>query len=305
MTAHNPSGRPRKANPSPTPKRKSSQRAPRTIRKKSRGFWGRLIHIPAWTLWTGAVLVSMVYATLFYVFFVSPFSFRWKAIYGEPVYPEGYDIRGLDISHYQTSIQWEKLRNASIQNDPIRFIFIKATAGTTLLDDNFTDNFYQARQNDFIRGANHFCVPDADPTAQARFFLHQVHLEPGDLPPVLDVEKCGSLSPDELQKRVLTWLRIVERRYGVKPILYTSHKFREKYLSTPEFDAYPYWIAHYYVSKLAYKGTWAFWQHTDCGTVDGIKGHVDCNIFNGTLKQLTSLTLQEEEEEEEDGAAQQ
>lgn len=288
------------ANASPKP---AVSRKPRTARstkhraakKKRSGLWHRLLHIPAWTLWTGAVLVSVAYAAFFYFFFVSPFSFRWKAIYGEPVYPEGYDIRGLDISHYQGHINWERLRNANLQNDPIRFIFIKATEGVSLMDENFNDNFYQARKNDFVRGVYHFFVPDADAALQARFFLHQVHLEPGDLPPVLDVEKGGDLTPEELQKRVRTWLNIVEKHYGVKPILYTGYKFREKYLSDPSFDAYPYWIAHYYVAKLAYKGPWAFWQHTDCGTVEGIRGHVDCNIFNGTLEELMQLTIREED----------
>lgn len=289
---------PANASPKPAPARKpkSPRRAkPRAARKKHGGLWQRLLHIPAWTLWTGAVLVSVAYAAFFYVFFVSPFSFRWKAIYGEPIYPEGYDIRGLDISHYQGHIDWERLRNASLQNDPIRFIFIKATEGESLMDENFNDNFYQARRNDFIRGVYHFFLPDVDAARQARFFLHQVHLEPGDLPPVLDVEKHGDLSPEELQRRVRTWMDIVEKHYGVKPILYTGYKFREKYLSSPVFDAYPYWIAHYYVSQLAYKGPWRFWQHTDCGTADGIRGHVDCNIFNGTLQELMEMTIKEED----------
>jgi len=77
----------------------------------------------------------------------------------------------------------------------------------------------------------------------------------------------------------------------VKPILYTGYSFKQKYLSSPEFDEYPYWIAHYYVSELEYKGPWRFWQYTDVGRVDGIRGNVDCNIFNGTLQELHALTI--------------
>ena len=43
------------------------------------------------------------------------------------------------------------------------------------------------------------------------------------------------------------------------------YKFKEQYLSAPVFDDYPYWIAHYYVDKVQYKGKWKFWQHTDVG----------------------------------------
>lgn len=247
-------------------------------------------------VWVGIIIVAVTYIGLFYYFFVSPYSFRWKAIYGEPEYPEGYNVRGIDISHYQNNIKWEKLRNASLNNDPVRFIIIKATEGKDLYDDDFNDNFFQAQQNDFIRGAYHFFVPGIDAEAQAKFYLHQVHLVPGDLPPVLDIEKTGKLTKAQLQKDVKTWLDIVENKYGVKPILYTSYKFKMDYLDSPIFNEYPYWIAHYYINKLEYKGDWVLWQHTDCGKVDGIKGFVDCNIFNGTVKDLEAFTIKEKEE---------
>ena len=247
------------------------------------------------SVWVGIVLIAIAYIGLFYYFFVGPYSFRWKAIYGEPTYPDGYNVRGIDISHYQTNIKWEKLRNASINNDPVRFVIIKATEGQDLFDDDFNDNFYQAKENDFIRGAYHFFVPGIDAAKQANFFLHQVHLVPGDLPPVLDIEKEGKLTKKQLQKDVKKWLDIVEEKYGVKPILYTSYKFKKDYLDDPVFNEYPYWIAHYYINKLEYKGDWIMWQHTDCGKVDGIKGFVDCNIFNGTVKDLEAFTIQDKE----------
>ena len=243
----------------------------------------------------GAFMFLLLAAFVIYFFFISPYSFRWRAMLGEPTYPEGYDIRGIDISHYQGAIQWDVLRNANINNDPIRFVFIKATEGVSLMDENFNENFYRAKNNDFIRGVYHFYTPDCSPESQARFFLHQVHLEPGDLPPVLDVEKIGNLSKSELRRNVKRWLDIVEKEYGVKPILYTGYKFKTSYLNDSLFQQYPYWIAHYYVDRLRYKGPWSFWQHTDRGRVDGIKGDVDVNIFNGTLQELMQLTLKEED----------
>ena len=199
------------------------------------------------------------------------------------------------MSHYQEDIDWEVVRNASLDTAPVSFVFIKATEGTSLLDDNFNLNFYKAKQNGLIRGAYHFFVPNLDAKAQAKFFLKQVHLEPGDLPPVLDVEKAGDLTVPQLQKAVKVWLDAVEAEYGVKPIIYTGYKFKLQYLNTPVFNAYPYWIAHYYVEKLAYKGQWAFWQHTDCGKVGGIRGNVDCNIFNGSYEELMNLTIKEQD----------
>ena len=52
-----------------------------------------------------------------------------------------------------------------------------------------------------------------------------------------------------------------------------------------------YWIAHYYVDKVEYKGPWKFWQHTDAGKLPGITGNVDLDIYNGSYYDLMKLTI--------------
>ena len=261
-------------------------------RKKSPSLWRR---IPLWAIITGIVAAVTIYVFVLIRFFVDPFSFRWNAIYGEGVNPDGFEVRGIDVSRYQEHIDWTRLRNANINGLPIRFAFIKATEGTDLIDPYFNENFYQARQNDILRGAYHFFSPRTDSRQQARFFLRQVHLESGDLPPVLDVETRGSLTKKQLQTAVKKWLDVVEQHYGVKPIIYTGYSFKMENLNDTIFDAYPYWIAHYYVDKVEYKGKWKFWQHTDVGRLPGIKGYVDFNIYNGSYYDLKKLTIGSEE----------
>jgi len=102
-----------------------------------------------------------------------------------------------------------------------------------------------------------------------------------------------------LRTNVIRWMDYVEQHYGATPILYTSYTFRRDYLNTPEFDRYPFWIAHYYVDHLQYKGPWTFWQHSDRGHVDGINGEVDVNVFNGSYEDLLELRVGEKEEIEE------
>ena len=229
---------------------------------------------------------------LIYIYLVSPYTSRWQALYGKENYPEGYSIRGIDVSHHQGDINWKKLSKAQIGDEPISFVFIKATEGQDFLDTNFNENFYQAREHGLIRGAYHYFKPNVSAKAQAKYFLKQVHLEEGDLPPVLDIEEKGELSPEQLRKASLTWLRTIEAHYKVPPILYTNYKFKVKYLNTKDFERYPYWIAHYYVRKLTYEGPWKFWQHTDCGKLNGIRNKVDLNIYNGSMYDLRRLCLE-------------
>lgn len=244
----------------------------------------------------------LLYVWVFYNFFVGPTGFRWRALYGDSNYPQGYDIHGIDVSHYQGTIDWDALQNATINGCPVRFIIIKSTEGSSRLDENFNDNFNQAHEYGLIRGAYHYWSTKSSARSQAYFFLKKVHLRDGDLPPVLDVEhKPKGESTEDFQQDVLTWLHIVEDKYHVKPIIYTYYKFKERYLSAPVFDDYPYWIAHYYVDKVEYKGAWKFWQHTDAGKLPGIKGYVDFNIYSGSFYDLRKLTIGSDKDNDAEG----
>ena len=270
-------------------RKKTPRRGGSRGRRRSSSFLQRY---PRWAWWIGGTAVIVLYVFLFYHFFVGPTGFRWSALYGDAEYPEGYEIHGIDISHYQGKIDWEQLKNAMIKGCPVRFVIIKSTEGSSRLDENFRENFNQARDFGFIRGVYHFWSNKSTAREQAYYFLDQVHLTDGDLPPVLDIEhKPADKSVEDFQRDVLTWLHIVEDKYHVKPIIYTYYKFKEQYLSAPVFEDYPYWIAHYYVDKVQYKGKWKFWQHTDVGKLPGIKGYVDFNIYNGSYYELKQLCI--------------
>ena len=269
----------------PAPKRTPSKRkAKKTIHKE----------VPAWARYLLGILVVVVFVTGFYWFFIRPYAYRWKPCYGLKGYgicmPSGYQVHGIDISHYQGDINWNMLKQTRQGQFPISFIFMKATEGGDYSDDKFVANFDSAKAHGFIRGAYHFYNPKTDANKQADFFIRSVKLEPGDLPPVLDIEKKGK-DIKKLQADLKVWLRKVESHYGVKPIIYASYKFKTRYLNDSVFNSYPYWIAHYYVDSVRYDGDWKFWQHTDVGTLPGIDEKVDLNVFNGSLQELKRMQL--------------
>lgn len=268
----------------------------KTSRKSSRKRSATRYVMPFWLRKTIAVVLALVLCFLFYLFFIRPYAYRWRPCstgksYGVCV-PCSYEVHGLDVSHYQGNVDWETLRkNNLLEEHPLRFVFLKATEGTDLKDETYKENLQKARQAGLRCGAYHFFSPYSDPAAQARFFIENAALQSGDLPPVLDVENRGKLDRKELSERVLRWMDIVERHYGVRPILYTSHKFRDRYLSDPRFEAYPYWIAHYYVEQVRYEGQWSFWQYSDLGLVPGVSGNVDLNVFNGTMETFNKMLI--------------
>ena len=130
--------------------------------------------LPGRARWTVGVLVMIAYSWVFYAAFVAPTGFRWRAIYGDPDYPKGYSIHGIDISHHQGHINWHRLRNALVAHDPLRFVFVKATEGDSHIDTRFRENFDNAKEAGFIRGAYHFWSNQSSPRRQAYYFTAMV-----------------------------------------------------------------------------------------------------------------------------------
>lgn len=254
-----------------------------------------ITRIPLGMRYVMLVTVVLLFSSVCYYFIFRPYMHKWRKCKGVFAYdtcvPCGYDVHGIDISHHQGNIDWWQLNKARYLKTPIEFIFIKATEGDDHLDTAFNRNFEEARKFGFMRGAYHFFSSKTDPKIQAENYIKTVNLLAGDLPPVLDVEEARFSTAKVLQKNVKVWLDEIEGHYGVKPIIYTSYHFKNKYLNHEMFDAYPYWIAHYYVDSVKYTGKWHFWQHSDIGTLPGIKTDVDLNVFKGSLSDLDSLTI--------------
>ncbi|MDA3910408.1 MAG: GH25 family lysozyme [Bacteroidales bacterium] len=203
-----------------------------------------------------------------------------------------FAVFGLDVSQYQHVVVWDKLKSTH----DLEFVFIRATAGIDLRDNFFTYNWRSASENELIRGAYHYYRPNENSIDQAENFIHNVDLQPGDLPPVLDIEDYSNIqSLSRLKTGLLKWLQMVEAHYGVKPIIYTYYKYYEAHFKDDaRFDEYPIWLARYGHAKHfnAPGDNWLFWQYTQHGKLDGVEGDVDLNVFYRDLESLKSLCVE-------------
>ncbi|HUR65548.1 MAG TPA: GH25 family lysozyme, partial [Chitinophagaceae bacterium] len=159
--------------------------------------------------------------------------------------PDGYSIHGIDVSKYQSIIAWEEVKAMRVQQIQMGFSFIKATEGIGNHDPQFRRNWKRSKDAGVYRGAYHFFIASKDGKMQAEHFIDKVELEPGDLPPVLDIEQLNGVTSLQLRKEAKRWLEVAEAYYHVKPIIYTNVDFYNRHLG-PEFDSYPLWVAHYY-----------------------------------------------------------
>lgn len=202
-----------------------------------------------------------------------------------PSIPEA-DVEGVDVSHWQGTIDWRAVRGAGIG-----FAFIKATEGGTFTDPAFAANWSAAGAAGVRRGAYHYFRPSVDAAAQAQNFLRVVQLGPGDLPAVLDVETSEGVASDALIRAVRTWLETVERATGKRPIVYTYPDFWNRGVGGA-VGTYPLWIATYgRDAPIVPAGwsEWTFWQYSSTGRVPGIAGDVDLDRFAGGEARLAAL----------------
>ncbi|MCR5130618.1 MAG: glycosyl hydrolase family 25 [Prevotella sp.] len=218
-------------------------------------------------------------------------------------------IYGIDISRHQHekrkkkyNIHWNQLRISSLGTKskkrisgkvdyPIDFCFVKSTEGVTVRNKYYAADCRQARRYGIHVGSYHFFSLKTKPEEQAHSFIRHSSFPKGDLPPVLDVEPTESQirnygGTEKLLNSIRTWLQIVEKKVGVKPILYVNQHFVTKHLAeAPDIKRdYQVWIARYGEYKPDVR--LAIWQLSPDGRVTGIHGEVDINIFNGYRDQF-------------------
>ncbi len=200
---------------------------------------------------------------------------------------KGYEVHGIDLSHYQSTVQWD-----TVAKQGIAFAFVKATEGKQHTDTLFHQNWVQMQRVGIKRGAYHFFRPSINGEVQAKNFIQCVDMTYGDLPPVLDVETDEDLPREVVVKEMKEWLYWVELKYSIKPIIYTHYKFYNKFIAG-EFDKYPIWIAKYggEPPRLGAGVKWWFWQYGNHGKLDGIDGYVDFNVFHSSKEELDRICL--------------
>lgn len=222
------------------------------------------------------------YFTIF-VLLLAPFAQLRKSTLPAPPMIE---LRGVDVSHYQKQISWDTVAAYRA----IDFAFVKATEGHDFVDSMFCRNWESLRRIGIARGAYHFFRAYGCGEEQAALFLSQVEMHPGDLAPVLDIERTDGIPPEIMREEATIWLQKVEATLKIKPIIYSNLHFYEKYLAG-HFDHYPLWIARYSEDTpyLDNGKAWDIWQYSNVGCIDGISEKVDMNVFPGSLESLGRL----------------
>ena len=195
---------------------------------------------------------------------------------------------GIDVSKYQTGINWKKVKNAGIDFVMIRCGYRGYGSGVLVEDPMFASHISGAKAAGLRVGVYFFsqAVNEAEAVEEASMAVTLARKYGINMPIAIDSEYAanGAGRADKLSKSQRTAVTKAfcntVRNAGYTPMVYASKSWFETHLNASQLSGYKIWVAHY-AEKCGYSGRYDIWQNTDKGKVDGIPGYVDMNI--GTL----------------------
>ena len=199
-------------------------------------------------------------------------------------------IAGIDISHRNGLIDWDLL-----QNSDIHFVFIQATEAVDSIDHHYSANIQSAKKANLMTGSYHWLHPRLHVGQQAELFASTVKDFKESLPPVVCLEKHRS-KEDEMEKNVRSFLLLVEKKLGVKPIIYTSEAYWQRFFSGATWGCdYLLWLdkpGSVFPNQIYPWASWTFWQQSYQERLPGIQTECGINWFNGSLDELRQMVIQ-------------
>lgn len=195
-------------------------------------------------------------------------------------------ILGIDVSKFQGKIDWKKVKESGIEFAIIRLGFRGyGDEGNIVLDSSFEENAIQAEKAGIKIGIYFFsqAITEAEAIEEANYVLDKIKDKNVTYPICFDLEKIkydtartDNLTAEQITKMTVAFCKQIENaRYT--PIVYGNAKTFTTRMQLEELNNYQKWYADYQKTPL-YPYEFSFWQYTETGTVNGIKGNVDINL---------------------------
>ena len=207
---------------------------------------------------------------------------------------DGNEIKyGIDVSKYNGSIDWKKVKKDGIEYAMIRVGYRSYGADSKLYKDPKFDENVKGALNAGIKVGVYFysqAITRAEANEEADFVVDQIRKYNITLPVAIDFEYAstssgatGRLYNANLSKKNAT---NVCKRFcssvkaeGYVPMVYANKSMLLNHLNADELsDRYMIWISNY-TTETSYTGAYSVWQYSSKGSVDGVSGNVDCNFW--------------------------
>ncbi len=185
--------------------------------------------------------------------------------------------KGIDVSKWQGTINWQKVKNAGIDFAIIREGYGKKSP--TQIDKKFKENIEGAKNAGINTGVYHYSYSDSieDAISEAQFCLENIQGYNLEYPVCFDTEDKEMLKLSNRQRTdiCIAFCEEVEKN-GYYAMIYCNLNWLENYLYKDELSKYDLWLADWHKDIPSY--SCGIWQYSEVGKIPGINGNVDLNI---------------------------
>lgn len=191
---------------------------------------------------------------------------------------------GIDVSKWNKTIDWEKVKEAGVEFAIIRCGYRGASTGALVLDPMYEQNIRGAIEADIPVGVYFFtqAVDEVEAVEEASMVIRLIEDYDVDYPVFLDSESAGGrgradgLEAEERTRIHKAFLDTVKAS-GYETGIYGSRNWLNEQVDMEELSDYRTWLAEY-AEIPAYDGYYHMWQYTSKGSVEGIETRVDLNL---------------------------
>ena len=197
----------------------------------------------------------------------------------------GNAIKGIDVSEWQGNIDWQQVKDSGVEYVIIR-VGGRGTSEGALYGDERCQEYYEGATAAGLKvGAYIFAqsITVEEAIEEADYVLNAVKDWDVQMPLVYDWEYVDQYArTGNMDSRTLTDMakafcdRILEA--GYEPMIYFGRSQSVDLLNLEELVDYPFWLAMY-TTIMDYPYKVDMWQYTDTGSVPGISGNVDLNLW--------------------------
>jgi lysozyme len=241
------------------------------------------------------LFIVISFAVLFAIGIYRFINYSKKEIFhsfDNPLFSQKYLVRGVDVSHHNSYINWNQLRKQNIT-----FVYLKSTEGSNHKDRDYKRNYKVAKDAGLKVGAYHFYTFGKDGKKQAQHFIRNSIVKSGDMIPAIDVEHSAinrSCNNKELYGKMIKELRNLEstltKQYGKRPVIYTNKECYRMYIKN-NFPDNPLWICDLHEEPGNDYKNWVIWQFSHTGKITGVVNDIDLNYYRKSFDEFKKLLL--------------
>ncbi len=199
---------------------------------------------------------------------------------------DGESITGIDISSYQEEIDFEAVKASGVDFVIIRLAYRGYETGRIVFDKYAHENLEAAAAAGLDIGVYFFsqAISPEEAEQEAYFVLSAIDDYDITMPIVFDWEsvsdpnaRTANMDRETLTKCCKAFLETIDAA-GEWPMLYFNRRQASRYIDISALKEYDFWLAAY-TDRMDFPYRIKMWQYTNEGSVPGIIGNVDINVF--------------------------